>query len=69
MSGIVETIRGANASGDAFLLRVQLHSGESLRGAVMVLSFDDLEQTNVVDFRSVASGSSRSARGNTNRAI
>lgn len=49
MSGIVETIREANASGDAFLLLVQLHSGESLRGAVMGRSFDDMEHTKTVD--------------------
>ncbi|PNE59635.1 hypothetical protein A8H39_00355 [Paraburkholderia fungorum] len=49
MSDIVETIREADTSGNAFLLRVQLHSGETLRGAVMGQSFDDMERTKTVD--------------------
>ncbi|MGF6603283.1 hypothetical protein P3T23_008037 [Paraburkholderia sp. GAS448] len=49
MSGIVETIREADASGHAFLLRVQLRSGETLRGAVMGDSFDDMEHTKTVN--------------------
>jgi len=49
MSGIVKTIREANASGDAFLLRVRLHSGKVLRGAVTGRSFDDMEHSKAVD--------------------
>ncbi|VVE16405.1 MULTISPECIES: hypothetical protein [Pandoraea] len=48
-SRIVETIREADASGGGFLLRVRLHSGEAIRGAVMGHSLDDMEQTMTVD--------------------
>lgn len=49
MSHIVETIREANANGDAFLLRVHLHSGETLRGAIMGRSIDDMEHAKSVE--------------------
>lgn len=49
MNSIAERIRDADASGDAFLLRVALHSGETIRGAVMICSVDDIEHRKAVE--------------------